>query len=1123
MHPMHHYCISSPPSYTHIHRTTLEAEGRLKALRAAEGPEEAMQPLIAEIRSNYQTIITTSPTLCRTKDVNAQLWKMCFYLDIEKFRLSIKQTVALCDSREPKDVPQKQKAQEKLIKLMTDFKAFLGKTSAFYNNLLLQLETRMQECKAKSSWSSDPSYQDLCFSAHRSLLYLGDISRYWEMHAESKQRDWKIAEKCYLRALRFMPTSGHAHNQLAVTAIYGDADLTAFFHYCLSIQIKDSFQTGIPNLILFFKKNKKFVRSMEDGPVSGQEATPRELKKILKSCLSKFMRLHGILFEASVRHIESARASASPDGEGDGVIAKNKELDEISLVEFGEFLPSVLDRLTHLIVHGQMSEGMLLKMIAVSIFSVHRYVFEQPPAAESSAGAEGTSGSSPADGDMHTNNPRSTAGSYALVLLFSFINRLSLLGDRYRKLVPLILTPLVAFSEWVIQWRLALLQAPLPSALLPDPSSQGRKSSKRTRDASGACGCTGVWSLPASAETLQLENRSRSGMRTSLVSFVNMLDPNGTVTSALLSPAKVPSSTAGALATSQPSPGAPAASEGPLYNTGLSCLMSTPLREFIELRGFSPVAERIEGYYSRYFFKDFKEQSSLDAVKAKNVRLFLLRQFVDKVLLISPLMTLQIPASMGDVTTAAKTKNLTQPNEPGGGRRYPPGSSSAPASASRSRRGAERSAPLTGPMDAAGMANKRARSSPSKGVLVEYPSRSSRERERRGKRREPYAVSADVENVQACRRGGVAASTSASDAQSRSRRRRSGEEEVAQPGEGGDAEESSEEEEEGSGNECDEDNNGEQSDTQLEEEEEEEEVVGGGGGVADQGRDDAQGLSEDAAEEDDDDDDDDDDEIIVFKPTFSRYVEHPVACDVRPAARAEPEQSGLGGVGTASSSAVAPDIGLDAAATAAATAAPTAAPTAPAATPAAAPAPVYSDWLGAVKSPTGSQDVSSALSWSLFGGNNFTSEQDCEGEKIMESLRLGNTSPGGTEEQDDDDAGIYGGLMRPSMSDPCLWAAVGDNHTRGGGIGGAAADSSGLFAPSSDRLGWFGNQPSSRGAGFLGDKGLTSGPPPGFEDSAMEPSPADRSARFGHSSGPPGLEKLPTDTSGDAWFAGLRR
>lgn len=137
-----------------------------------------------------------------------------------------------------------------------------------------------------------------------------------------------------------------------------------------------------------------------------------------------------------------------------------------------------------------------------------------------------------------------------------------------------------------------LLQSQLPSALLPD-----KPSSKRTRDVNeknGKGSTMGVWSLPASAETLQLENRSRSGMRTSLLALVNLLDPNGSVTSTFMGPTKATTSLVGDSATTLSALTQDPSGGEQLYNIGLSCIMSSPLREFIELRGFSPVADRIE-------------------------------------------------------------------------------------------------------------------------------------------------------------------------------------------------------------------------------------------------------------------------------------------------------------------------------------------------------------------------------------------------------------------------------------------------------------------------------------------------------------------------------------------------
>ena len=90
------------------------------------------------------------------------------------------------------------------------------------------------------------------------------------------------------------------------------------------------------------------------------------------------------------------------------LFAKNVELDNAGLAEFRDLLPSVLDRLSHLIVHGQLGESVLLKIVAISIFSAQRYVVE-------GVGDDDTVASG--------NGIRTSAGSYSLIFLFSLINR----------------------------------------------------------------------------------------------------------------------------------------------------------------------------------------------------------------------------------------------------------------------------------------------------------------------------------------------------------------------------------------------------------------------------------------------------------------------------------------------------------------------------------------------------------------------------------------------------------------------------------------------------------------------------------------------------------------------------
>ena len=184
--------------------------------------------------------------------------------------------------------------------------------------------------------------------------------------------------------------------------MYGEQELPALFHYCLSISTREPFQTGAANLALFFKRNKKHVRSLEEDPSRGQSRGQRPGGR---STISRFIRLHGILFEAALRHEDAAMP-----GSADEMLAAvqcSVSMDARSMAEFTELMPSVLDRLTNLVANGQVSEGGLLKIVAVCVFSAHRYVFKGPSRVGEPPAAEG----------------RTSAGAYSLVLLFSLINR----------------------------------------------------------------------------------------------------------------------------------------------------------------------------------------------------------------------------------------------------------------------------------------------------------------------------------------------------------------------------------------------------------------------------------------------------------------------------------------------------------------------------------------------------------------------------------------------------------------------------------------------------------------------------------------------------------------------------
>lgn len=385
---------------TDLLRRCIELEINLKSFRdhseSRKGHEEEIRPILSELQRTYETIIINHTSFSRSKDAMAQLWKHCFYYHIEEYRRSMKHIVGAIDAQDA-DGPQLQKLQEKLVSVTNSFKSFLGKTTTFFTDLLGALERRIDGVKSGGPPLGSTEVDDLLYLSHRCLIYLGDTSRYQEMHLDGKNKNWQISQRYYSRALRYAPHSGHAHNQLAVVAVYAESDCTALYHYCRSIMIKDTFQTGLANLALFFKKNAKSVRELQvDDQISDvHNSSIREKETSARSATKKFntafIRLHGILF-----HVTSPDQISSHDAND-------------MLREFNNLTQEVLDSLTGMIVHSLIGEGMLLRLIVICIFSVHRCVFEA---------SEGLGHDRAMVKDIRT-----LSGSYSLMLLFSFINR----------------------------------------------------------------------------------------------------------------------------------------------------------------------------------------------------------------------------------------------------------------------------------------------------------------------------------------------------------------------------------------------------------------------------------------------------------------------------------------------------------------------------------------------------------------------------------------------------------------------------------------------------------------------------------------------------------------------------
>jgi len=285
------------------------------------------------------------------------------------------------------------------------------------------------------------------------------------MYSENTNKNFVVAERYYERAALMFSNSGNAQNQvfissnrliilellqfslilqLAVLATYSDAEFVAIYHYCRSIMVEHPFTGGFENLMTMFNKNAvaystlKKQKVLFDPIVSvGSSRKLDKPKKVdnskLKYFLTKFIRLHGLLFDWSTQmhryhsqvdtssstatsstlsysafsHLKLNSSAAQPEGFGS---------EEINVDMYFTLLHNVLDEYDQQLMQSALSDQILVKLVAICFFSVH-YGSER-------------SNNILLHHSTVENRPnsatRSTSESLALITLFGIINRLFL-------------------------------------------------------------------------------------------------------------------------------------------------------------------------------------------------------------------------------------------------------------------------------------------------------------------------------------------------------------------------------------------------------------------------------------------------------------------------------------------------------------------------------------------------------------------------------------------------------------------------------------------------------------------------------------------------------------------------
>ena len=143
---------------------------------------------------------------------------------------------------------------------------------------------------------SEELRQALLYSVHRTLIQLGDLSRYRETELATKDFNWGPAIGYYSLARRIHPGSGTSHNQLAVIARVNGDHLAALYHqYCaLTTTVPhDGARGNLEVEVVRVEEECKRKKGGEAERSAGKQANEES------QLVDDFLRLHALCYRGS--------------------------------------------------------------------------------------------------------------------------------------------------------------------------------------------------------------------------------------------------------------------------------------------------------------------------------------------------------------------------------------------------------------------------------------------------------------------------------------------------------------------------------------------------------------------------------------------------------------------------------------------------------------------------------------------------------------------------------------------------------------------------------------------------------------------------------------------------------
>ncbi|EME85912.1 uncharacterized protein MYCFIDRAFT_131897, partial [Pseudocercospora fijiensis CIRAD86] len=193
--------------------------------------------------------------------------------------------------------------------LIKFFLSWIKQGERFYRAVILQLSTSIggiPELEAiaqheKSNGDTGESQpvdipsalrEAVLETCHRTLVYLGDLSRYRAAEKLDKEPDFGPAIGYYGLAASLKPRSGLGQHQLAVVALGQSRHLTAIYHLYRSLAVDDPHPNAAKNLRLEFEK----TNSAWDKGELIQKGMPNDPDASKHALVGWFVRHHGMCF-----------------------------------------------------------------------------------------------------------------------------------------------------------------------------------------------------------------------------------------------------------------------------------------------------------------------------------------------------------------------------------------------------------------------------------------------------------------------------------------------------------------------------------------------------------------------------------------------------------------------------------------------------------------------------------------------------------------------------------------------------------------------------------------------------------------------------------------------------------